>query len=97
MTTEEMERFIKCAQLGIACGLWHPYEWLVNDNRTLLQSHPYGNFRQEESKLVGSFLAFFHGCKCHPDDEIGELTASGLSDRINKYYHREKEEVKDVE
>ena len=30
MTSEQKDIFISIAQMGVACGLDHPYEWLMN-------------------------------------------------------------------
>ncbi len=83
MTSEQKNIFISCAQMGIACGLFHPYEWLMNYDLHMRALTPI-----DSEKVYGAFLEFFHGCGSCPEDPIETWTTDGMLDAIDEFYKR---------
>lgn len=88
MTVEQMKIFISAAQMGIACGLTHRYEWLTNADRAL-EHGPYDQISSHCDKLWDAFLAFEKGTAgCEEEEQsLDALTVKGLSDMVRSYYN----------
>lgn len=90
MTPEQKDTFISIAQMGVACGLDHPYEWLVNYELHAPQLMAYTDANKNMNKAYDAFLAFFHDCGSCPDDPMETWTTDDMIDAINKFYRRRK-------
>ena len=88
MTVEQMERFVWVAQMGVACGLDHPYEWFRNYELHFLPTIPYEETLVEYRKTLEAFVAFFRGTDAEPDDPVRNLTNEQFLDRMTDYYRR---------
>lgn len=88
MTAEQSERFTGIAQMGVACGLDHPYEWLQNYLLHMPNLAPYAEVSRLSQEALEAFLAFFKGCASCPEEEaeLEQLTADGLLERMGKWY-----------
>lgn len=67
MTLDQMNIFINAAQLGIACGLYHPFEWLINADRAL-DHGPCDEVGKRQGELYNAFLAFMKGTAGSPEE-----------------------------
>lgn len=85
MTSEERDLFIYTAQMGIATGLTHPYEWLVGFVRLSDIFPPNDTIIY---KVEQAFLHFFQGCDSHPDDPIKNLTVAEMYEMIDVWYKK---------
>lgn len=87
MSQNQMETFVQMAQLGVAMGLMHPFEWLYNATRVTgfmsYEQQPAAN-----DKIVDAFLAFWHGTDSQPNDPCTTITAEELFVMINEWYAR---------
>jgi len=88
MTPDEQEYFISAAQMGMACGLTHPWEWLVHSMRCDWLS--YDVRPSIEQRYIDAFVAFWNGCDSHPDDPCKTATAKELFEEIDNWYARRK-------
>lgn len=86
MTTEQKELFVSIARNGIACGLWHPFEWLVNYIHALPTWCDYKEVGARESKANETFLAFFHGCASGEGDPIQSWAVEDMNAAMDNYY-----------
>lgn len=82
--------FISIARTGIACGLWHPFEWLTHYNRTLGNWCVYKEIDARESEANEMFLAFFHGCASGEGDPMQSWGIDDMNAAINRYYEKPK-------
>lgn len=89
MSDEDMRTFISYAQLGLALGLEHRYEWMCNAQRCLMHG-VYTEIPEQSLKIDNAFLMFEKGLACCPEDEedAENLTLEGLYDRVNVWYGR---------
>ena len=90
MTPEQKDAFISIAQMGVACGLDHPYEWLVNYEMHAPQLMAYTDVDKNLRIARRAFLEFFHGCGSCPDDPMETWTIDGMLDSIDEFYRRRK-------
>jgi hypothetical protein len=90
MTSEQKDTFISIAQMGVACGLDHPYEWLMNYDLHAPQLMSYADVNKNMSKAYDAFLSFFHECGCGPGDPMETWTQEEMIDAINKFYKTER-------
>lgn len=81
MTPEQEHTFVKVAQLGWACDLEHPLEWLAN---CLLHSNMFDD--QEINQIEDAFLAYFRGAMNAPDDPIRDMTFADLGIMLKRHY-----------
>lgn len=86
MTEEQKSLFVSAAISGIVCGLWHPYEWLVNYNRNLQHWCVYEEIPQREREMNEAFLALFRECDCGEGDPVKFWTVDDMYAAINNYY-----------
>jgi len=89
MTKKEKDLFIEIAQMGIICGLWHPYEWIVHYIRSLIHSTPYEKIQAMEQAAYQAFLSFMRGTGVSPDDPVRTWTMGDLKNSIDKFYNRQ--------
>jgi len=54
--------------MGMACGLTHPYEWLINYVRSYLHIIPYHKIREVERQANEAALAFFTASSSCPEE-----------------------------
>ena len=87
MTPEEQTTFIKAAQMGVACGLSHRYEWYVNAQRAIGHG-AYSEIIPALDALLRAFLAFEKGTGCCPEEseELSQLTDDGFSELVINFY-----------
>lgn len=90
MTPEQKDIFVSIAQMGVACGLDHPYEWLMNYDMHAGQLMSYKDVNDNMNKAYGAFVAFFNGCGSGPDDPMETWDQDQMIDAINEFYRRRK-------
>jgi hypothetical protein len=88
VTPEQKELFIWIAQMGIACGLEHPFEWYFNYVRHLPQLVAYPDMPKVETEAMEAFTAFYKDTASHPDDPVKDLTCNGFIDMVNEWYSK---------
>lgn len=93
MTPEQKVTFITIAQMGMACGLTHPFEWLLNYTRSVDQFTPYEKVPQAIESAEEAFIAFLRNTGAGPDDPAESLDREGLSDLVTDYYDRARAET----
>ena len=91
MTPDQMKIFIGAAQMGMACGLEHPWEWLANAERALVHG-PWADLGKNTIALHEAFLAWWHGCGSHPGDYCETATVEQMIEEINRWYQRGRNE-----
>lgn len=69
LTQENKDYFISAARMGIACGLEHPYEWLMNVLMHSMNLFAYSEIPQEETKYLNAFLAIYKSSPSCPEEE----------------------------
>lgn len=89
MTERDMEVFCRSAQNGVAMGLSHRYEWLVNSLR-MLEHGWQGEYEERAAETVHAFVEFEKGAvgSAEEAEELKDLTSDGLSLLVNKYYEQ---------
>lgn len=89
MTQGQKDVFLKAASFGIALGLEHRYEWLVNAERMLMHG-PYTEIKESSDSIWDAFLAFEKTLACSPeeDKELSALTGKDLAKRVNDFYRK---------
>jgi hypothetical protein len=90
MNEEEMKYFIGAAQMGMACGLSHPWEWLANALR--VDWMPFDQRPSFEDKTVNAFVKFWNGCGSHPNDPCETAETNELLGEINRWYAETKDD-----
>lgn len=85
MTKQQMKIFVGASQMGIACGLNHPWEWLANAERAL-SIGPWHELNQRQHDLYDAFLAWWHGCGAGPGDPCETATVEQMVDEVNRWY-----------
>lgn len=87
MKPEEMETFCRAAQMGVALGMEHRYEWYTCASRSLIHGY-YPDMPLHQAKLDAAFLAFEKGTASCPyeEEELSTLSMEELYDRINSWY-----------
>ncbi len=94
MNDKQKDIFIKAAQLGVACGLSSPVEWVVNADRS-----PF----DWSDGLLDAFVEFYRGTASCPEEEewLSELTVDNFNERIVKphyeYYRKQWAEKHEVD
>jgi hypothetical protein len=89
MTPEQALEFCSWAQMGIALGLTHRYEWFVGALRCL--GHlDYSTMEESRAKIESAFVEFERNtCSCpEEEEELDNLTVDGYYERVNSYYDR---------
>lgn len=91
MTPEQEHIFCRAAALGVACGLEHRYEWMINAIRALAHG-PYTEIPDRMKDLYESFLSFEKSTASCPEEELELeiLTVDGLVTKVNDWYERPK-------
>lgn len=91
MTPEQEHTFCKAAAMGVACGLTHRYEWLMNAMRAGHHIH-YENFDGYETALYESFLAFEKSTAGDPAEAeiLNALDRATFQTAINAWYAKGK-------
>lgn len=93
MTDAQREVFCNAAQMGIACGLEHRYEWYTNAIRSLAHG-AYSEIPSRAQALDEAFVAFEKGTGSCPEETDGLfcLDAKGYRHMVNNWYDRVKGE-----
>ena len=89
MTENQKAIFIQVAQMGMACSLTHPWEWLANALRQ--DWLPFDKRQEIEESYIQSFIEFWRGCGSCPEDPCQQATAETLMAEVNRYYNQRKE------
>lgn len=92
MTPEQEHIFCQAAQMGIACGLAHWYEWYINADRALMHG-PYTEIEEKSHALLNAFIAFEKetaGC-FEEAEELKQLTHRKYIERVNEHYRKARE------
>lgn len=95
MDNNQKDIFIKAAQDGVACGLFHPIEWYVNATRMLSWGH-YETINEKEDDLLDAFLSFWKNTAGCPEEQewLDQLTPEQFIEQIvNPYYARNNEKT----
>lgn len=90
MTPEQKSDFIATAQMGMACGLGHPWEWLSNAMRQ--DWMPFAERQAYEDRIISAFLAFWQGCDSGPNDMVTVATVDDLFAEVHRWYHQKREQ-----
>lgn len=82
-------------QLGLACGLQHPYEWYVNYLRAIPQFTPQPDVLPATLAFTVAFAKFLAGAASGPGDQWENLNADGLIKLVDEWYaeHRPGEQI----
>jgi hypothetical protein len=91
MTPKQANLFVRVCQTGIACGLEHRYEW-YNNYDSMLYHGPWTELGVAREALWDTILAFEKGTASCPEEEeeLAKMTLSDLSEKINRWYNRDK-------
>jgi hypothetical protein len=84
MTSDQKDIFIQVAQVGMACGLTHPWEWFANAMR--MDFLPFAQRPDIEERVLQAFVAFWCGCGSGPGDPCENATVEDLIKEVNRYY-----------
>lgn len=90
MTQEQKDLFISIAQMGMTCGLDHPFEWLNNYIRHLPNFEVYEDIPGKQEAAEDAFIAFLKDTECQPDDPVANLDREGLYKMIGDCYEAER-------
>jgi hypothetical protein len=85
MTSEQKDLFIKVAQMGVACGLAHPYEWYTNALSHYAPTLAYAEQADFEGRLDDTFVAFMRGAASLPEEE--DLTVRQFIQDVAAWYN----------
>ncbi len=88
MTEKQKALFIWVAQMGVACGLYHPYEWYANYELHFSQLVPYSEAESSLSEIQEAFCAFFRNSFSCPEDSYENWTVDDMIKDINDFYSR---------
>jgi hypothetical protein len=86
MTDKEKSQFIELAQMGVACGLYHPIEWYINLKRCLTDFLPKEKQEEKQKELKNTMISFYKSTSCADDDNIENLDEDGFDDLVDNYY-----------
>lgn len=89
MNDEQMKTFIASAQMGIACGLSYPHEWMINSFRNLYHV-PWKEIPTREANIEDAFLAFYRGTGSMPGDPVEKWTKKDLWNYIDTKYKQKR-------
>jgi hypothetical protein len=90
MTPEQKDTLIGMFQMGMACGLEHPFEFFSNYIRHL-GVYDYKKVPELEKKAYEAMLEFMKGCDgCEEEQDFyNSLDIVKLNEHIDKWYkHR---------
>ena len=84
MTEDQRDLFIAIARGGITCGLNHPFEWLVNWNRSLMNWAKWEEVAAKERKAYECYAALY-------DDTVPDFHPSveDIVKMVNAFYSKE--------
>lgn len=86
MNDQQKELFVGLARLGVSCGLWHPYEWLINYLRALDTWCAYGEIPKRTAEANEAFLVFFKECAAGEGDPLSFWKLDDMNAAIEKYF-----------
>lgn len=88
MTPEQEHTFRVAASSGIACGLTHRYEWLMNELKFLVNFVHESAISFEEHRLITAFLEFEKTtASCGEEfDELAGLTTETFMQKVHNWY-----------
>ncbi len=89
MTNEQKDLFISIAQMGMTCGLDHPFEWLNNYIRHLPNFAIYAEIPEKQKDAEDAFIMFLRNT-AGPDDPTENLDCEGLYKMIGDRYEWER-------
>lgn len=93
MTPEQKDLFISIAQMGMTCGLNHPFEWLSNYIKHLPNFAIYAEIPEKERDAEDAFVAFLQNTGAGPDDPVEDMNRDVLSCIVAHYYEHARERV----
>lgn len=87
MTPEQKDTLVGMFQIGMACGLNHPFEFFMNYLRTL-DHFDYKKVPELERKAYEAMLEFMKGCAgCEEEQEFyNNLDVVSLNKYIDGWY-----------
>ena len=88
MTQDQKNLFVAIAQMGIICGLTHPFEWYVNYMRSLQIIYTDVKLPQKQKEATECFLEFYKETKCSEDDPVINWTEQDLDNAICQFYKK---------
>lgn len=88
MNKTEEKIFLASAKMGIACGLWHPFEWYTN-SIIALDHGPWNEILKRDDEITNAYISFLRECDSMPNDPIKNLTRKEFIEMINNYYYKE--------
>ena len=95
MTPEQKDLIVKMFQMGMACGLDHPFEFFMNYLRSL-DHMDYKKIPELEKNAYEAMLEFMKGCGGCPeeDDFYNTLDIVKFNDYISKWYRGHAQRIK---
>ena len=89
MREDQRDLFISIARAGITCGLNHPFEWLVNWNRSLTHWAKYEDLAAKELEAYECYAALY-------DDTAPEYHPSvkDIEEMVTAFYSKNDEKLK---
>jgi len=85
MTDNQKNLFIGIAQCGVCCGLYHPYEWLVNYIMHNLSDYD-KDVEEKTNDAIECVMAFYRGAESYPNEWT--ISVSEFKERVNDWYNR---------
>jgi hypothetical protein len=86
MTPDQKDLFIQAAQLGLACGLEHPFEWYANAERAM--GMEYSKVDQYVADLQAAFVTFYRDTGSAPNDPVESWTEKDFIQAVNGFYEK---------
>ena len=95
MTPEQKDFIVEMSQLGMACGLDHPFEFFTNYIRDL-DHYNYRKIPEMEKRAYEAMLEFMKGCGGCPEEEdfYNTLDIIKLNEYIDKWYKGHAKRIK---
>lgn len=94
MTDEQEHTFVAIAQMGVACGLDHRYEWLSNYLFHVINTIPYYERDDARERAISAFAQFERETASCPEEdrELGSMTDEQYIERVDAWYKRQREQ-----
>lgn len=71
MTPNQQAKFIQIAQMGVACGLTTPEEWLLNYSLHQMNFEPLAEIPRNYELALEAYAAFWRGTASDPHEKLG--------------------------
>lgn len=90
MTDKQKTWFVHIMQIGIACGLSHPFECLENWLMHMTPMIPLDEVNEKEEMALESFVEFYKGTASAPEEEerLKNLTVEQMLTMMSEWYAR---------